>query len=69
MVKVEQDGPEDGDGEKDGGDFAAGGEGELRGSVGAVTFAEAVFERGAGAAIAGASEVKTLRGYFRRLCR
>ena len=69
MVKVEEDGPEDGDGEEDGGDFAAGGEGELRGGAGTVAFTETVFERGAGAAVAGASEVKALREHFGRLCR
>lgn len=65
MVEVEEDGPENGDGEEDGGDFAAGGEGELRRGIGAVAFTEAVFERGAGAAVARAPEVKALRKHFR----
>ena len=60
VVEVEQNGPEHREREEDSGDFAAGGEGELRGSVGTMAFAEAVFERGAGAAVAVSSQVKAL---------
>lgn len=61
-VEVEEDGPEDGCGEEDGGEFAAGSECELRGGVRAVEFAEAVFASGAPAALAGGAEVQALRG-------
>lgn len=61
-VEVEEDGPEDGCGEEDGGEFAAGSECELRGGVRAVAFAEAVFASGAPAALAGGAEVQALRG-------
>lgn len=68
-VEVEEDGPEDGCGEEDGGDFAAGGEGELRRGVGAVAFAETAIERTAGATVAGASEVEALRSRLWRVGR
>ena len=67
VVEVDEDGPEDGEGEEDGGDFAAGRAGELRGGVWAVAFTETVFESGAGAAVAGASEVKALRERLQRV--
>jgi hypothetical protein len=53
VVEVEEDGPKDGGGEENGGDFAAGGESETPGGVRAVEFAEAVFEGGTRAAFAG----------------
>jgi hypothetical protein len=62
VVEVEEDGPEDGGGEENGGDFAACGEGEAPSGVRAVAFAEAVFEGGTRAALAGGVQVKALRG-------
>jgi hypothetical protein len=61
-VEVEENGPEDGGGEENGGDFAACGEGEAPSGVRAVAFAEAVFEGGTRAAFAGGVQVKALRG-------
>lgn len=46
VEEIEEDGPEDGGGEENGGDFAARGKGEAPSGVRAVAFAEAVFEGG-----------------------
>lgn len=60
MPEIDEDGPQHDEAEDDG-DDATGKRGvEAPSGVGAVTFAEAVLERGSGAAVAGAAEMQAL---------
>ncbi len=66
-VEVDEDGPKDGGAEKDGEETAARSGVEAPDGVAAVEFAEAVFEGGALAPLAGAAQMQTLRRGDRRL--
>lgn len=67
--EIDEDGPEDGSGEKDGEELAAGGKGEAPSCVGAVTFAEAVLQRRMRAALAGGVQMQALSDDRRLLLR